>query len=95
MNLVGIKNRNNKRWRISLFYKLDKLGFSHIPSPSLLGNGYIIITPDMEYKTVHDHQFDIFMFPSHYMYEARNEKDFFNLIQRFFTNESKNPNMAI
>ena len=83
MNLIGIKNRDNKQWRLKIFKNLEKLGFKHIPHPSNI-DGYIIISPNKEVYAINFNSFDAFMFKGHIMYEARNEKEFFILISQFY-----------
>lgn len=80
MNLIGIKNRSNKQWRLKMYSKLEKLGYKH--KPSLSFGDYLIINPKKEFELVNKNKFDVFMFDNCIMFEARNEKEFFEKLNK-------------
>ena len=64
MNLIGIKNTDDRSKRGMMYSKLEKMGFTHKPHPSNDG-GYLIVSPNKEFYNVHKNTFDTFMFPDH------------------------------
>ena len=80
MDLIGIRNKNNRQWRLRMYSKLKKLGYKH--KPSLSYGQYLIINPNKEFELISNDIFDAFIFSNHIMYEAINEEDFFNFLNK-------------
>lgn len=80
---IGVKNKDNRQWRIALYSKLVKLGFKQKPS-FLCEDGYIVISPEKEFYNVPKHKFDAFMFDGFLTYEARNEVEFIEKAKEIF-----------
>lgn len=84
MNLIGIKNHDNKAWRLNIYSKLEKIGYKHKPNVSNT-SGYIVTLNNEEFSTICTELFDWGYYLPHQMYEARDEKEFLKLAKQFKT----------
>ena len=81
MNLFCLKYITNRQKRNTFYSKCEKLGITHC-MPISLKYDYHIITPQLKIVGVSFEKLDVFMFGGeHVVYEARNEKEFFELIK--------------
>lgn len=85
--MLGVKNKDNRKWRIALYSKLVKIGFKQKPS-ILCEDGYIVISPEKEFYNVPKHKFDAFMFDGFLTYEVRNEVEFIEKAKEIFLTQS-------
>jgi hypothetical protein len=86
MKLFCIKRITNRPKRLTFYKKLEKLGIKR-DMPLSIDYHYDVITPQRTIVTVSFDQLDIEMFgKEHEVHEARNEKDFFELINKYILN---------
>lgn len=81
MKLFCLKYITNCQKRNTLYNKLEKLGIKHC-LPLSLKYDYHVITPEKKIVSTSFNKLDIYMFgDEHEVFEARNEKEFFELIK--------------
>lgn len=79
--LPCIRNRDNRQWRYNLYSKLRKIGLTQVPSDNLMGDGYIIISPRDTFYI--KREIDAFEFDGYFIVEAKTEKEFYQLINKY------------
>ena len=86
MKLFCIKHIMNRPKRLIFYKKLEKLGIKR-DMPLSFEYHYDVITPQKTLVTVSIYQLDAFMFgDEHEVFEARNEKEFIELIKEHILN---------